>query len=97
MTLVSGRLLRLPVGDAEDLERCIELAEDMADIARAEQAREEMGATGGTPVPGELVKADLGLARARPATRTPARGLHVPLTESGHSHCRQTPLAGSTM
>lgn len=49
------------VVDADDLGRIMELAEDMADIRAAESSREEMRATGGTPVPWEQVKADLGL------------------------------------
>jgi prevent-host-death family protein len=48
--------------DADDLDRILELAEDMADIRAAEQARAEMKATGETPIPWEEVKADLGLA-----------------------------------
>lgn len=48
--------------DADDLDRLLELAEDMADIRAAEAAREEMRATEQTPVPWEQVKADLGLA-----------------------------------
>jgi prevent-host-death family protein len=48
--------------DADDLDRILELAEDMADIRAAEQARAEMQATGATPIPWEEVKADLGLA-----------------------------------
>ena len=47
--------------DADDLERLIELAEDMADIRAAEQSREEMRRTETEPVPWEQVKADLGL------------------------------------
>lgn len=47
--------------DADDLDRLIELAEDMADIRAAEQARAEMKATGTAPIPWEEVKADLGL------------------------------------
>jgi len=47
--------------DADELDRLIELAEDMADIRAAEEAREEMRLTGETPVPWEQVKADLGL------------------------------------
>jgi prevent-host-death family protein len=49
------------VVDAEDLERLLELAEDMADIRAAEAARAEMRATGRTPIPWEEVRADLGL------------------------------------
>lgn len=48
--------------DAEDLERLLELAEDMADIRAAEAARAEIKATGEAPIPWEQVKADLGLA-----------------------------------
>ena len=48
--------------DADDLERVLELAEDMADIRAAEEARAEMKATGETPIPWDEVKADLGLA-----------------------------------
>ena len=38
------------------------LAEDMADILAAEEARAEMQATGEAPIPWEQVKVDLGLA-----------------------------------
>ncbi len=48
--------------DADDLDAILELAEDMADIRAAEAARAEMQATGGTPIPWEQVKVDLGLA-----------------------------------
>jgi len=47
--------------DADDLDRILELAEDLADIRAAEQARAEMQATGATPIPWDEVKADLGL------------------------------------
>ncbi|TQF69058.1 type II toxin-antitoxin system Phd/YefM family antitoxin [Rhodococcus spelaei] len=47
--------------DADDLDRLIELAEDMIDIRAAEAARAEMDETGETPIPWEQVKADLGL------------------------------------
>jgi prevent-host-death family protein len=47
--------------DADDLDRIIALAEDMADIRAATQAREEMQETGAAPIPWEQVKADLGL------------------------------------
>jgi prevent-host-death family protein len=47
--------------DADDLDRILELAEDMADIQAAEQARAEMKATGEAPIPWDEVKADLGL------------------------------------
>jgi len=47
--------------DADDLDRLIELAEDMTDIRAAEAARAEMRATGEAPIPWEQVKADLGL------------------------------------
>ena len=46
---------------ADDLERLIELAEDMADIRAAEESREEMRRTKDEPVPWDQVKADLGL------------------------------------
>ncbi len=46
--------------DAEDLDRVLELAEDMADIRAAAEAREEMQATGQEPIPWEQVKTDLG-------------------------------------
>lgn len=49
------------VVDADDLERILELAEDMADIRAADQARVEMQTTGATPIPWDDVKADLGL------------------------------------
>jgi prevent-host-death family protein len=48
--------------DADDLDRLIELAEDMTDILDAKQARREIRETGATPIPWEQVKADLGLA-----------------------------------
>ena len=47
--------------DADDLERLIDLAEDMADIRAAEAARAEMRETGELPVPWDDVKAELGL------------------------------------
>jgi prevent-host-death family protein len=47
--------------DADDLDRLLELAEDMADIRAAEEARAEMRETGAEPIPWEEVKADLGL------------------------------------
>jgi len=47
--------------DADDLQRLIELAEDMADIRAAEEAREEMRLTQSEPIPWEQVKADFGL------------------------------------
>ena len=47
--------------DADDLERILQLAEDMSDIRAAEAARAEMRATGEAPIPWEQVKADLGL------------------------------------
>ncbi|VTR78663.1 type II toxin-antitoxin system Phd/YefM family antitoxin [Cellulomonas hominis] len=48
--------------DADDLDRLLEAAEELADLAAAAAAREEMTATGAPPVPWEQVKADLGLA-----------------------------------
>lgn len=47
--------------DADDLDRLIELADDMADIRAAAEARAEMEATGAEPIPWDEVKADLGL------------------------------------
>lgn len=47
--------------DADDLDHILALAEDMADIRAAEQARAEMKQTGETPIPWDEVKADLGL------------------------------------
>jgi prevent-host-death family protein len=47
--------------DADDLDRLLDLAEDMADIRAAAAARAEMAATGAAPIPWEQVKADLGL------------------------------------
>ena len=47
--------------DADDLDRLIELADDMSDILAAAAARAEMQATGEAPIPWEQVKADLGL------------------------------------
>jgi len=47
--------------DVDDLERLIELAEDMADIRAAEESREEMRRTKIEPTPWEQVKTDLGL------------------------------------
>ena len=46
---------------ADDLDRLIAAAEDLADIRAARAAREEMAA-GETAIPWEQVKADLGLA-----------------------------------
>lgn len=48
--------------NADDLDRLIELAEDMADIRAAEESREEMRLTRQEPIPWDQVKADLGLA-----------------------------------
>jgi prevent-host-death family protein len=47
--------------NSDDLDRIVELAEDMADVLAAEEARAEMKATGDEPIPWEQVKADLGL------------------------------------
>lgn len=47
--------------DAEDLDRLMAAAEDLADIEAARAARDEM-ADGGESIPWEQVKADLGLA-----------------------------------
>lgn len=46
--------------DADDLERLVEAAEELADLAAVAAAREELAA-GAVPVPWEQVKADLGL------------------------------------
>lgn len=46
--------------DAEDLDRLIEAAEDLADIRAAHMARTEVAAEGA--IPWGVVKADLGLA-----------------------------------
>ena len=48
--------------DADDLDRLMSLAEDMADIRYGEAARQEMASTGQEPIPWEQVKADLGLS-----------------------------------
>lgn len=47
--------------DADDLDRLIAAAEDLADIAAAAAARQEI-ADGDTAIPWEQVKVDLGLA-----------------------------------
>ena len=47
--------------DADDLDGILALAEDMADIRAAEDARAEMRATCEAPIPWEQVKVDLGL------------------------------------
>lgn len=47
--------------DADDLERLLESAEDLADIKAAQHARDEMLETGETAIPWDQVKADLGL------------------------------------
>lgn len=47
--------------DADDLDRLIAAAEDLADILAAREARREM-ADGQPPIPWDDVKADLGLA-----------------------------------
>jgi prevent-host-death family protein len=47
--------------DSDDLDGVLALAEDMADIRAAEEARAEMRATGEAPIPWEQVKVDLGL------------------------------------
>ena len=47
--------------DADVLDEVLALAEDMLDIRAAEDARNEMRATGETPIPWDEVKADLGL------------------------------------
>ena len=47
--------------DADDLERLIEAAEDLADIEAARAARAEMD-SGEAAIPWDQVKADLGIA-----------------------------------
>ena len=47
--------------DADDLQRLIEAAEDLADIRAARDAREELDGLGESPIPWAQVKADLGL------------------------------------
>jgi prevent-host-death family protein len=46
---------------AEDLDRLLEAAEDLADIVAARESRDELAA-GAETIPWEQVKADLGLA-----------------------------------
>jgi len=48
--------------DADDLQRLIEAAEDLADVQAARAARAEMAETGEATIPWDQVKADLGLA-----------------------------------
>jgi antitoxin Phd len=47
--------------DADDLQRLIEAAEDLADVEAAKDARAEM-ASGEAAIPWDEVKADLGLS-----------------------------------
>ncbi len=47
--------------DADDLQRLIEAAEDLADIEAARAARAEMAGVDATAIPWAQVKADLGL------------------------------------
>lgn len=47
--------------DADDLQRLIEAAEDLADIEAARAARAELAGVDIAPIPWEQVKADLGL------------------------------------
>jgi prevent-host-death family protein len=47
--------------DSDDLDGVLALAENMADIRAAEEARAEMRATGEAPIPWAQVKVDLGL------------------------------------
>lgn len=47
--------------DADDLDRLLALAEDMADIRAADAARAEMNETAAASIPWDEVKADLGL------------------------------------
>lgn len=46
---------------ADEMDRLLELAEDMEDIRAANEARLEMKESGEEPVPWEVVRADLGL------------------------------------
>lgn len=55
-----GRRIAAVIG-ADDLDRLLELAEDMTDIRAAEAARAEMRETEAAPIPWDEVKADLGL------------------------------------
>jgi antitoxin Phd len=48
--------------DADDLQRLIEAAEDLADVQAARAARAEMAETGEATIPWDQVKADLGMA-----------------------------------
>ncbi|WP_300015917.1 type II toxin-antitoxin system Phd/YefM family antitoxin [Pseudonocardia sp.] len=47
--------------DADDLNRLVDLAEDMADVRAAQAARDEIRETGEQPIPWDEVKAELGL------------------------------------
>ena len=49
------------VVDADDLDRILALAADMADIIEVAWARADLAATRETPVPWDEVKAELGL------------------------------------
>lgn len=48
--------------DADDLQRLLESAEELADIEAAQAARDEMAESGEAAIPWDQVKADLGLA-----------------------------------
>jgi len=50
------------VMDPDELERLMDLAEEMEDVLAAQAARTEMAETGELPVPWDEVKADLGLS-----------------------------------
>ncbi len=56
-----GRRVAALIG-AEELERLLEAAEDLADVRAATAAREEMAQDGLEPIPWAQVKADLGLS-----------------------------------
>jgi len=58
---VSQARARLAGVDAHDPDQLISIAEDLADLRAAAQAREEMECTGREPIPWDQVKADLGL------------------------------------
>lgn len=46
---------------ADEMDRLLELAEDMEDIRAADDAEREMEETGEAPIPWEVVRAELGL------------------------------------
>lgn len=48
--------------DADQLDRLIEAAEDLADLRAVAEARQEMDESGAAAIPWEQVKADLGMS-----------------------------------